>query len=261
LFVEGTSPAGLDYHLIHPTNDANRPYFVISQIGVPEGSFVYFYPLEIFRSQGELISLKINDIQSVNSISAGFFEPHNVVIDVNEKTLFMDILTFSHFGITLRVKANNTAGFRHYYFPEAIQGDTLTIEWNDLVAETNLKQISLPGNPYIFSIQIDAVSPDFKNAISIVRSFSSAIPTYSLPEFIPTDWLLGVNVNTNSFFVDRLFGFQEPIAFSTPDLSIDSLGCLPKGSHSICCLFLSSRSCYLGTSSGIGFTRTKPGIL
>ncbi len=224
LNVEGFAPTAFDYHLIHPTNDPDHPYLVFSQIGVSAGSFVYFYPFENFRWQGKPISLKINGIQSVDSIGTGFFKPENVVLDENEKVLSLDIQTLSHFGITLRLLANNASGFRFYYLPEAIQGDTLTINWNDLTPETALKQISLPGDPYIYTVEIDAISPDYKNAISVVRCNGSAtIPGYNLPAFIPTNWLLRVKVYSSDFFCERLFGIQESIALSSPNISIDNL--------------------------------------
>ncbi|MFN0213350.1 MAG: hypothetical protein ACKVT2_03775 [Saprospiraceae bacterium] len=214
-----------DFHLIMASG-IDYPYLVLSQVGVLNGSFVYFYPFESFRAFGKPISLKISGIEKFDSIGSftEYYKPNKVVLDQIEKTLSMDIRTFSHTGNMLRLQANGASGFRYYYLPDSLHGDTLALSWDDLTPESDLTQVEIQGNPYIYTFEIEAVSPDYKNAISICHSnFTTSLPTFNLPKTLPTNWSLRVKVNTSDFFCERLFGLQEPLVITPPDLSIDKL--------------------------------------
>lgn len=214
-----------DFHLIMASG-IDYPYLVLSQAGVLSGSFVYFYPFENFRALGKPISLKVSNIEAFDSVATltRFLKPKNVLLDQNEKTLYMDIPTFSRTGNILRLQANGAPDFRYYYLPESLHGDSLALTWDDLAPESNLTQVEIQGNPYIFTFEIDAVSPDYKNAISVCQSnYTTKLPTFNLPDLLPSNWSLRVKVNTSDFFCERLFGMQEPLVIAPSSISIDKL--------------------------------------
>ncbi len=211
----------IDIHIISPEFGTFQ-YDVRTHIGVPVGSYVHFFPNESYP-RGEKIYLNISGVDNFDTLRAGNILPAKVQYNSSEKSVYAEINTRKDQGVVLRVKADNT-GFKYYYLPDALQGDTLQLHWDDFKEEINMKQVGLPLNVISTGCLIDAVSPDFTKAISIFSASEMTItPTFNLPDIVPNDWLLRVRMSTSKGIYERVFGLQEPLVLDSPNFGLDEL--------------------------------------
>lgn len=232
--VEGQGlPDRYDLHLLNFSGSTNENIRVYSHLDIPNGGLVYF-PSRYGNIQNLfIVNLRVEGVESFDSLQpiGGVSHPAPVFQPV-EKNLLVQGGRLANHGIIIRLQANESSDFRHLYVPDSLiplsYGDTLVVNWQDFKPENNMRTFEIPENSHLYSLEVTACLPDFKEFVTLERSFQTSIhdvtPRFNHPDGLSDPVAYRIRALSVYYSFEKIFQPGETLLFEPADMTIDNFG-------------------------------------
>jgi len=230
-FAEGKNLSEqYDLHFLVFPDSGRQSLQVFSHFDISNGASVYFGSK--YNSFQALfgMSLRVEGIESFDSLKVISGVPfQNVNFDVPTKSVNSIVYRPANHGILIKLKANGESGFRQLYLPDSqIETDTNVVNWQDFKPESTLRTIELPANYSLQSLEVTAISPDFKEFVTIERldtwqsNNQPIAPQFFQPEGLPEPVAFRIKGESIDGECGQVYQAGEPLRVEPADIKIDN---------------------------------------